>query len=43
MGLGSGIRNNLFRIPDPGPEVKKASDPESGALQKSLDFQGPTL
>ncbi len=33
MGLGSGIRDpgsgkNLFRIPDPGPGVKKAPDPD---------------
>jgi hypothetical protein len=26
MGLGSGIRKNLFRIPDPG--IKKAPDPD---------------
>jgi hypothetical protein len=36
MGLGSGIRNRflgkkLFRIPDPGPGVKKAPDPGSGS------------
>jgi hypothetical protein len=29
MDLGSGIRKNLFRIPD--PRVKKAPDPESGS------------
>jgi hypothetical protein len=29
MGLGSGIRKNLFRIPNPG--VKKAPDPGSGS------------
>jgi hypothetical protein len=29
MVLGSGIRKNLFRIPDPG--VKKAPDPGSGS------------
>jgi hypothetical protein len=36
MGLGSGTRvrdpgsgKNLFRIPDPGPGVKKAPDPGS--------------
>ncbi len=29
MGLGSGI--NLFRIPDPGPGIKKAPDPWSGS------------
>jgi hypothetical protein len=29
MDLGSGIRKNLFRIPDPG--VKKAPDPGSGS------------
>jgi hypothetical protein len=27
----SGIRNKLFRIPDPGPGVKKAPDPGSGS------------
>jgi hypothetical protein len=31
MGLGSGIRENLFRIPKPGPGVKKAPDPGSGS------------
>jgi hypothetical protein len=36
MGLVSGIRDpgsrkNLFRIPDPGPGVKKALDPRSGS------------
>jgi hypothetical protein len=34
MGSGSGIRNpekNLFRIPGPGPRVKKAPDPGSGS------------
>ncbi len=36
MGLGSGIRDlgsrkNLFRIPDPGPGVKKALDPGFGS------------
>jgi hypothetical protein len=35
MGLGSEIRGprygkNLFRIPDPGPGVKKSQDPGSG-------------
>jgi hypothetical protein len=29
MVLGSGIRKNLFRIPDPG--VKEAPDPGSGS------------
>jgi hypothetical protein len=29
LGLGSGIRKNLFRIPDPAPGVKKAPDPGS--------------
>jgi hypothetical protein len=29
MGLGSGI--NLFRIPDPGPGIKKAANPGSGS------------
>jgi hypothetical protein len=29
---GSEIRNNLFRIPDPGPGVKKAPDPGSATL-----------
>ncbi len=40
MDLGSGIRfseiqdpeKNLFRIPDPGPGVKKALDPGSTTL-----------
>ncbi len=40
MGLGSGIRDpgsgkNLFRIPYPGPGVKKAPDPGS-ATPKEL-------
>ncbi len=42
--LGSGIRKNLFRIPDPG--VKKAPDPRSatllpGAAQASLVYTRP--
>jgi hypothetical protein len=37
MGLGSEIGDprsgkNLFRIPDPGPGVKKAPDPGSATL-----------
>ncbi len=41
MGLGSGIRDprsgkNLFRIPDPGPRVKKAPDPGSGSATLHL-------
>jgi hypothetical protein len=31
MSLGSRIRKNLFRIPDPEPGVKKAPDPGSGS------------
>ncbi len=31
MGLGFGIRKNLFRIPDPGPGFKKAPDSGSGS------------
>jgi hypothetical protein len=39
MGLGSGIQDprsgkNLFWIPDPG--VKKASDPGSGTMSRSV-------
>jgi hypothetical protein len=42
MGLGSGIRKNLFRIPDPDPGVKKAPDPGFATLPESIvldDFQ----
>ena len=42
MGFGSGIRDpgsgkNLFRIPDPG--VKKAPDPGSATLPKTMMIQ----
>jgi hypothetical protein len=45
MGLGSGIRDpgsgkNLFRIPDLGPEVKKAPDPGSATLLDSNSIPG---
>jgi hypothetical protein len=36
MDLGSGIRKNLFRIPDPG--VKKAPDPGSGSATLNKDL-----
>jgi hypothetical protein len=39
MGLGSGIRKNLFRIPDPGPGVKKAPDPGSGSATLLFSYQ----
>jgi hypothetical protein len=34
MGVGSGTRKNLFRIPDPG--VKKAPDPGSATQLKGI-------
>jgi hypothetical protein len=37
MVLGSGIRKNLFRIPDPG--VKKAPDPGSGSATLAVPFR----
>ncbi len=39
MGLGSGIRNRFFRIPDPG--VKKAPDPDPDP-QHCIFFLLPT-
>jgi hypothetical protein len=38
MGLGSGIRKNIFRIPD--PVVKKALDTESGSATLLLTLLG---
>ncbi len=39
MGLGS--EKNLFRIPDPGPGVKKAPDPGFATLRGSIHSQLP--
>ncbi len=44
MGFGSGIRDPektyLFRIPDPGPGVKKAPDPGSRILNTDVLASG---
>jgi hypothetical protein len=40
MGLGSGKK--LFRIPDPGPGVKKAPDPgETDSLKSKISWHCP--